>query len=187
MGSRGPHSKDPKFRRRRNKPPELEQLPTEAEARQDAAIPPIPKRPGKKRWSQAAIDWWAAIHRSPMNSRWLDIDRKGILPHLLLLHQFAHEATDAAELVRILSAINALEARLGVGPGDRKRMGWEVPVSTNGDADAAVDPKPKDQPDEEENAGDDPPDPRAAILDHAAMQSPIAVTPEPEGPQEPGE
>src|SRR5262245_41434672 len=127
MGSRGPLPKPAHTRQRTNKitGQQIRSLPTVAQAAKQR-VPPMPERPKKgkqkREWSAPVREWWTAVWRSPMAAMWLESDVKAIMPHLLALHQFAHDAENAKDLLPILTVIQRQESRLGISPSDRRRL-----------------------------------------------------------------
>lgn len=171
MAGRGPLPKDPKLRKRTNRPAENKRLAT-ADAAKKNKVPAMPKRPGGKPWSAAVREWWKTVWQSPMALQWLDADISGCLHDLLILRQFAHEAKTATALLPLLAAIRLQEARLGLSPTDRQRLRWEVPTGDEAEARPQNPPqagRPWSPPVGTDDAGEEaeevqaPTDPRSAL------------------------
>lgn len=121
-GSRGPLSKDPEQRRRRNLPSQAKvQLPMEG------YTGPIPDWPLVER-TELEAERWERIWRTPMAAQWV---RMGIEPvvaryvRLALQAESFDHATSVA-MSNIKGEARQLETLLGLNPSALKRLEWEI-------------------------------------------------------------
>lgn len=115
MGSHGPPPKDPSKRQRRNRPPELEELP----ASHDGAVPPLPRR---SKYLKVTRDWYDGWARSPQASGFGGTDWARL--HMLAPLVDAYWRQPRANL---LTEIRLNEAKLGATVEDRQRLRWKLP------------------------------------------------------------
>jgi hypothetical protein len=125
--------KPPGQRRRRNLgQSKWRQLPADGAGPQ---APPLPrKRPA---WLKATREWWARAWASPMAVMWLDSDVDAMYRLALLRDAVWREP----KLASLHGQVTALEDRLGLTPGSRRRLQWEI---TKAEQDA--DPEQPDGP-----------------------------------------
>lgn len=152
MPGRGPAPKDPKTRKRKNRPPEVRELPTPEEAARNK-VPALHKRDDKIPWHDRVKEWWESIWKSPMASQWIDSDIKGGLRHLANLHQIVWTATSNSMMLAAMAEIRLQEVRFGLSPMDRTRLRWEVGKADEAEAKAN---KRKDPPAAVPENRDDP-------------------------------
>lgn len=110
--------KPPGQRRRRNvDQPQWKQLP--AEGREgDAPVLPA-KRPA---WLKPTREWWVRAWASPMAAVWLESD----LDTLIRLARLMDEVNRDPSTASLHAQVTSLEDRLGLSPGARRRLQWEV-------------------------------------------------------------
>lgn len=109
----------------------ISKLPS-VEASKDNKVPKMPKRNGGGKWSVEVTEWWEAIWKSPMSSQWLDSDVKGGINLICQMHQYAHDAKNSGEFMRIMNMIKTQEIRYGLSPLDRLRQNWEITKDSEG-------------------------------------------------------
>ncbi len=115
VGSRGVPPKDPSKRQRRNKPPELEELP----ASHDGEVPPLPRRSS---YLKATRDWYDGWATSPQASGFGGTDWTRL--HMLAALVDAYWREPRASL---MSEIRLNEAKLDATIEDRQRLRWKLP------------------------------------------------------------
>lgn len=149
-GTRGPISKDPEKRRRRNKEPAARQLPPlPADTPPPAAEKKTP-RPKKaeipplglgRNVLKSTHDWWKTVWASPMAGEWIASD----VPALRRLASLLDLSARGEAKATLLSEIRQLEDRFGLSPMARLRLQWKPAAPP---ADKPADP-PAAQKDEE--------------------------------------
>jgi hypothetical protein len=141
MGSRGLPPKDPSKRQRRNKPPQLEELPDP----DDVEAPPLPRRPAGGRWEPAARRWYDTWARSPQAAAFgaTDWGRLQMLAPVVDAYwrEVRKDEPSSTVMVRLLGEIRLNEAKLGATVEDRRRLHWKLP-----EADQAPEAEPVPPP-----------------------------------------
>ncbi|HEV2069475.1 MAG TPA: hypothetical protein VGR26_06755 [Acidimicrobiales bacterium] len=131
MGSRGVPPKDPAKRQRRNKPPELEELP----ASHDGEVPPLP---GRSKYLRRTRDWYDTWARSPQASAFAGTDWGRL--HMVAALVDAYWREPKASL---MSEIRLNEAKLGATIEDRQRLRWKLPGPEHEPEEAPTPPRPR--------------------------------------------
>lgn len=92
-------------------------------------------------WHPLTKRWWANVWSSPMAAHFIDVDIDALFRLAYLVERFYGEGkTDLASEIRLQ------EARFGLTPGDRKRLGLEVSAPI----------KPRPTPPARVDTGEDP-------------------------------
>lgn len=119
----GPLPAHPSQRRRRNRAPEMLQLPAEGSGLE------APELPGEAELSEWARNYWVSLWSSPMAVVWIPMDVPGLVRLTRLQDRFMLGDASAAELAEI----RQLEDRFGLSPGARARLRMEIPRSRPAD------------------------------------------------------
>lgn len=140
MGSRGVPPKDPSKRQRRNKPPELEELPR----RFDGEVPRLQRRPGGGRWLPTTRRWYDTWATSPQAAGFgsTDWSRVQMLASLVDAYwrEVAKDEPSSTVMVRLLGEIRLNEAKLGATVEDRNRLRWKLPEAHDDEPDGPAPP-----------------------------------------------
>jgi hypothetical protein len=124
----GPPPKDPTTRQRTNRVAGAAAL---EDNRQNARVPPLPKRRGADGaplpkgdpadWHPLTRAWWRDVWRSPMAARFTKADTHGLFTLAALVDLFQRTPT-----TQLASEIRQQRACFGLTPIDRWRLQWEV-------------------------------------------------------------
>jgi hypothetical protein len=112
----GPPPKPPALRRRRNRRAGEGTITTIDPAGEHRPIPPLPRR----RWHEQTRAWWKTLWRSPIAAQFIAVDIPALHVVALLRDGLWRGQLELAGELRLQ------EARFGLTPLDRRRLGWEV-------------------------------------------------------------
>jgi len=121
-GSRGPLSKNPEQRRRRNLPPAKTQLPAEGYQGD------IPEWPLLEQTEYERMKWdW--LWRTPMAAEWARMNIEPVLARYVRISIEAECAETRGSVAQsnIKGEARQLETLLGLNPSALKRLEWQVP------------------------------------------------------------
>ena len=110
---------------RGNRLPRTGGRPTAAKARRKTmlegrAVGKRPNLPGDIEWHEQTVAWWKRVWASPMADHFIPADIDGLVRLAYLVEDFNRGKHELAAEIRLQ------EARFGLSPGDRKRLGWAV-------------------------------------------------------------
>jgi hypothetical protein len=127
VGRRGPPPKDPEKRQRRNKPPEVEELPPA----HHGEVPPLPRR---SKYLSTTRAWYYLWARSPQAAGFGETDWARLATLAPVVDAYWREvrkdAPSTTVMVRLLGEIRRDEAKLGATVEDRQRLRWRLPSGT---------------------------------------------------------
>lgn len=114
------HKKDPSVRARRNV------TSTRSVLKRPTTKPKVPPLPKGQRWHPQVRADWAQDWSSPMALKWEDADKASMYMLARLSQQFWDPASTPNVCRALAGEIRQLRAQLGLTPGGRKSLEWEI-------------------------------------------------------------
>jgi len=118
---KGRYPKPTHLRQRRNKKAGATTLlAPDTEQGEKTKLPPL-QNPDKRKWHKLTRSWWEHVWQSPMAGEYLPTDVDGLARLAILVDNYYNSASK-----ELLTEIRLQEARFGLSPVDRFRLGWNV-------------------------------------------------------------